>query len=55
LLIKGAQDETASVYTADGRLAGQQKLTAETSSIALADGIYIVRLSNGTVRKVIVK
>jgi hypothetical protein len=55
LLIKGAPNETASVYTADGRLVCRQKLAAGTSSIALANNLYIVRLSNGTVRKAIVK
>lgn len=55
LFIKGAPNEAVSVYTLDGRLVRQQKLTAGISNIALANSVYIVRLSNGTAQKVIVK
>jgi Leucine-rich repeat (LRR) protein len=55
VFIKGAQNETASVYTIDGRLAKQQKVADGTAGIALDNNLYIVRLSNGTVRKVLVK
>jgi hypothetical protein len=55
IIVSSSQNETVSIYTVDGRLVSQKTLTAGTSTLPLTNGLYIVRLSDGTAQKALVK